>query len=219
MWPQCWLCAVCAVGHIGCCGGGEYPVGVGISSSSLSLLVFSYPSLYHFPLYTVHSSSDQPRRLHHRLALVEARPCITDSSLAVNPPPPNPQNKKSGTQVGAGTARQSAPATSAQAPGFISVHHRDRATWSPIYIYMKKDHHHHGHSILCDVWHTNKRKGRRRGSRMLRNSNSRALELEHCNTVDSAGVEGGTQKDADLCMYITLEVSEYLVKAKRSRVC
>jgi len=28
VWPQCWLCAVCAVGHIGCCVGGEYPVGV-----------------------------------------------------------------------------------------------------------------------------------------------------------------------------------------------
>jgi len=34
VWPQCWLCAVCAVGHIGCCVGGEYPVGVSISSSS-----------------------------------------------------------------------------------------------------------------------------------------------------------------------------------------
>ena len=22
MWPQCWLCAVCAVGRAGCCGGG-----------------------------------------------------------------------------------------------------------------------------------------------------------------------------------------------------
>jgi len=32
VWPQCWLCAVCAVGHIGCCVGGEYPVGVSISS-------------------------------------------------------------------------------------------------------------------------------------------------------------------------------------------
>ena len=37
MWPQCWLCAVCAVGHIGCCVGGEYPVGVSISSSSSGL--------------------------------------------------------------------------------------------------------------------------------------------------------------------------------------
>ena len=33
VWPQCWLCAVCAVGHIGCCVGGEYPVGVSIASS------------------------------------------------------------------------------------------------------------------------------------------------------------------------------------------
>jgi len=31
VWPQCWLCAVCAVGRIGCCVGGEYPVGVSIS--------------------------------------------------------------------------------------------------------------------------------------------------------------------------------------------
>ena len=22
MWPQCWLCAVCAVGRVGCCVGG-----------------------------------------------------------------------------------------------------------------------------------------------------------------------------------------------------
>jgi len=36
VWPQCWLCAVCAVGHIGCCVGGEYPVGVSISSSRLA---------------------------------------------------------------------------------------------------------------------------------------------------------------------------------------
>jgi len=36
VWLQCWLCAVCAVGHIGCCVGGEYPVGVSISSSSSS---------------------------------------------------------------------------------------------------------------------------------------------------------------------------------------
>jgi len=34
VWPECWLCDVCAVGHIGCCVGGEYPVGVSISSSS-----------------------------------------------------------------------------------------------------------------------------------------------------------------------------------------
>ena len=32
VWLQCWLCAVCAVGHISCCVGGEYPVGVNISS-------------------------------------------------------------------------------------------------------------------------------------------------------------------------------------------
>ena len=36
VWLQCWLCAMCAVGHIGCCVGGEYPVGVSISSSSSS---------------------------------------------------------------------------------------------------------------------------------------------------------------------------------------
>ena len=30
-----WLCAVCAVGHIGCCVWGEYPVGVSISSSPM----------------------------------------------------------------------------------------------------------------------------------------------------------------------------------------
>jgi len=36
VWPQCWLCAV---GHIGCCVGGEYPVGVSISSSSLCLYI------------------------------------------------------------------------------------------------------------------------------------------------------------------------------------
>jgi len=41
VWPQCWLCAVRAVGHVGCCvggggggrGGGD-PVGLSISSSS-----------------------------------------------------------------------------------------------------------------------------------------------------------------------------------------
>ena len=27
MWPQCWLCAVCAVGHGGCCVGGRVPCG------------------------------------------------------------------------------------------------------------------------------------------------------------------------------------------------
>jgi len=28
MWPQCWLCAVCAVGRVGCCvGGGGVPCG------------------------------------------------------------------------------------------------------------------------------------------------------------------------------------------------
>jgi len=28
VWPQCGLCAVCAVGHVGCCiGGGEVPYG------------------------------------------------------------------------------------------------------------------------------------------------------------------------------------------------
>jgi len=30
----CVLCVLCAVGHIGCCVGEEYPVGVSISSSS-----------------------------------------------------------------------------------------------------------------------------------------------------------------------------------------
>jgi len=37
VWPQCWLCAVRAVGRVGCCVGGEGvpcgPVGVSISSS------------------------------------------------------------------------------------------------------------------------------------------------------------------------------------------
>ena len=33
VWPQCWLCDVCAVGHVGCCVRGGYPVGVSISSS------------------------------------------------------------------------------------------------------------------------------------------------------------------------------------------
>ena len=33
VWPQCWLCAVCALGHVGCCVGGGYPMGVSISSS------------------------------------------------------------------------------------------------------------------------------------------------------------------------------------------
>ena len=32
VWPQCWLCAVRAVGRIGCCVGEGYPVGVSISS-------------------------------------------------------------------------------------------------------------------------------------------------------------------------------------------
>jgi len=29
VWPQCWLCAVCAVGHVGCCvrGGWAVPCG------------------------------------------------------------------------------------------------------------------------------------------------------------------------------------------------
>ena len=27
VWPQCWLCAVCAVGHVGCCVGGGVPCG------------------------------------------------------------------------------------------------------------------------------------------------------------------------------------------------
>ena len=27
VWPQCWLCAVCAVGHVGCCVGGGVPYG------------------------------------------------------------------------------------------------------------------------------------------------------------------------------------------------
>jgi len=28
VWPQCWLCAVCAVGHVGCIvGGGGVPCG------------------------------------------------------------------------------------------------------------------------------------------------------------------------------------------------
>jgi len=37
VWPQCWLCAVCAVGHVGCCvRGGGYPVGVSISSSHIT---------------------------------------------------------------------------------------------------------------------------------------------------------------------------------------
>jgi len=39
VWPQCWLCAVCAVGHVGCCGGGGYPVGVSIYSSSVTVTV------------------------------------------------------------------------------------------------------------------------------------------------------------------------------------
>jgi len=35
VWRQCWLCAVCAVGRVGCCvGGGRYPMGVSISSSN-----------------------------------------------------------------------------------------------------------------------------------------------------------------------------------------
>ena len=33
VWPQCWLCAVCAVGRVSCCVGGGYPVGVSISSA------------------------------------------------------------------------------------------------------------------------------------------------------------------------------------------
>jgi len=33
VWPQCWMCAVCAVGRVGCCVGGGYPMGVSISSS------------------------------------------------------------------------------------------------------------------------------------------------------------------------------------------
>jgi len=36
VWPQCWLCAVCAVGRVGCCVGGGGPVGVSISSKSES---------------------------------------------------------------------------------------------------------------------------------------------------------------------------------------
>jgi len=43
VWPQCWLCAVCAVGHVGCCGGGGYPVGVSISSSTRCPLVNNLP--------------------------------------------------------------------------------------------------------------------------------------------------------------------------------
>jgi len=27
VWPQCWLCAVCAVGHVGCCVGGGGTLG------------------------------------------------------------------------------------------------------------------------------------------------------------------------------------------------
>jgi len=27
VWPQCWLCAVCAVGRAGCCVGGGVPCG------------------------------------------------------------------------------------------------------------------------------------------------------------------------------------------------
>ena len=32
VWPQCWLCAECAVGHVGCCVGGGYPMEVSKSS-------------------------------------------------------------------------------------------------------------------------------------------------------------------------------------------
>ena len=40
VWPQCWLCAVCAVGNVGCCVCvGGYSVGVSISSLSDQLPV------------------------------------------------------------------------------------------------------------------------------------------------------------------------------------
>jgi len=37
VWPQCWLCAVCAMSRVGCCvgEGGGYPVGVSILSSCM----------------------------------------------------------------------------------------------------------------------------------------------------------------------------------------
>jgi len=57
VWPQCWLCAVCAVGHVGCCvGGGGYPVGVSISSSPFSG-TRAWASL---PNPTLHRLSSQP---------------------------------------------------------------------------------------------------------------------------------------------------------------
>ena len=50
VWPQCWLCAVCAVGHIGCCVGGEYPVPCeGIKHIGACL----------WPLVVVHSQVDR----------------------------------------------------------------------------------------------------------------------------------------------------------------
>ena len=33
VWPQCWLCAACAVGRVGCCVGDGYLLRVSISSS------------------------------------------------------------------------------------------------------------------------------------------------------------------------------------------
>ena len=39
VWPQCWLCAVCAMGCVGCSVGGDYPVGVSISSTTHTMRV------------------------------------------------------------------------------------------------------------------------------------------------------------------------------------
>jgi len=38
VWPQCWLCAVCAVGRVSCCVCGGYPVGVSIPSEERGYL-------------------------------------------------------------------------------------------------------------------------------------------------------------------------------------
>ena len=45
VWPQCWLCAVCAVGHVGCCVGGGVPCGGKHIISTSAHLLLNYATL------------------------------------------------------------------------------------------------------------------------------------------------------------------------------
>ena len=58
MWPQCWLCAVRAVGRVSCCvlcycvGGGGDPVGVNMIIS-VSVIVTSHTHYHYTPRHTL----------------------------------------------------------------------------------------------------------------------------------------------------------------------